>query len=117
VIPALTICFIRNAASLVDDQGIEFLFNDNQTRGLRFVDGGNEDVLSNGAFLPVSSVTIVSVNGNPTGNPTPPATSPTPVGSTPVPEKGQLVLAVTACGAGLVQGLCFLGSPRKRRRV
>lgn len=74
--PGFDNLFYPNAASLVDDQGIEFLFNDNQTRGLRFVDGGYQDVLSNGGFLPVSSVTIVSVNGNPTGNPTPPPTTP-----------------------------------------
>ena len=116
--PGFDNLFYPNASSLVDDQGIEFLFNFDQTRGLRFVDGAYEDVLSDGAFLPVSGLTIVSINGNPTGNPTPPLTSPTPVGSEPVPEKGQLVSAVVACGVGLVvQGVYFLRSRRKPRRV
>jgi hypothetical protein len=57
--PGFDNLFYPNATSLVDDQGIEFLFNDIQTRGLRYVDGSYEDVLSNGAFLPVSSLTIV----------------------------------------------------------
>jgi len=116
--PGFDNLFYPNAASLVDDQGIEFLFNDNQTRGLRFVDGGYQDVLSSGAFLPVSSLTIVSVNGDPTGDPTPtpPPTGPTPGGSDPVPEKGQLTLAIIACGAGLVQGVFLLRS-RKPKRV
>ena len=116
--PGFDNLFYPNAPSLVDDQGIEFLFNFDQTRGLRFADGGYEDVLSNGvAFLPVSALTIVSINGHPTGNPTPPLTSPTPVGSAPVPEKGQLVVAVIAGVAGLIQGICVLRSPRKPRRV
>jgi hypothetical protein len=103
--------FYPNVASLVDDRGIEFLINDNQTRGLRNVVGSDQDVLSNGALLPVSALTIVSVDGNPIGTPTPPTATPTPVGPTPVPEKGRPVLALIACCAGLVLGFGSAGKP------
>jgi hypothetical protein len=111
----IQVTIYSNAASLVDDRGIEFLFNDHQTRGLRYVGGSYQDVLSNGAMLPVSALAIVSVNGNPTGNPTLPTSGPTPVGPRPVPEKGQPVLALIACCAGLVLGGRFFGFAGKPR--